>query len=279
MTSYETHPYDSPPHPAPQSQEDAKSSKIVILSLVITLGIIGIFALAFLLGRQSNIASSQTPTPTQIFASASPTPTKNPTPQASASGTLTPTKKMTGSPTPSSITKSRILTSVSSLDGFRSSNGGGNSSIDIRAGRNTNLVTRGFLTFDLTDLPQDIRIQKATVRIYQVKVVGDPYGVGGNLKIDHLTYGDSLDNADYTVAALTSSLATISQDTKIEWKEVEVTQQVKDDVANTRPQSQFRLHFTTENTGSDVAGDFAYFESGENAEGTNNLPQLIIEYF
>jgi len=25
-------------------------------------------------------------------------------------------------------------------------------------------------------------------------------------------------------------------------------------------------------------GDFAYFESGENAQGTNNLPELTIKY-
>ena len=266
--------------PEEKPSEGRSSGKKFVLIIVIILVILLVGGGAYFFGRQSgNTAGLAQISPTPyVISTPSPTPELEEPSSPTASGTLTPTKKPTPTPTPTSKTK--IISSKDTLDGFRSSNAGGNSTIDIRAGRNVNLVTRGFVSFDLSGIPSGITVKKATLRLYQKQIIGDPYGAGGSLKIDHLVYGDGLDDADYGVAALSSSFATLTNNATLEWKDSDVTDSVKDDLGNARSQSQYRIHFSTENTGGDVLGDFAYFESAENApDGTGNTPQLVVEYY
>lgn len=271
---------DTPETPEEKPSEGRSSGKKIVLIIAIILVILLIGGGAYFLGKQSGNTSSQaqiSPTP-YVISTPSPTPELEEPPSPTASGTLTPTKKPTLTPTPTSKTK--IISSKDTLDGFRSSNAGGNSTIDIRAGRNVNLVTRGFVSFDLSGIPSGATIKKATLRLYQSKIpAGNPYGVGGNLKVDHLVYGDSLDDADYSAPALSSSFATLTANATVEWKDADVTDRVKDDIANARSRSQYRIHFSTENTGGDVIGDFAYFEAAENSNGSGNTPQLVVEYY
>ena len=256
--------------------EISKTKKIFLITSVILFFIaIGIFS--FVLGRNTTKESGETPTPSVI-----PTPTivqisETPTPVSTSSAT--PTKKIGLSPTPSPILKSIIIPSTSGLDGFRSSSGGGNNSLEIRAGRNINLVSRGFVSFNLEDIPQGVTIKEAVLKVYQSKIIGSPYSAGGALKLDHLSFGDSLDSSDYGMAALLSNVATLSSNTKIEWKEADVADMVRDDLAIGRSSAQFRIHFTTENAGGDATGDFAYFDSANTyTDNSGNKPQLVIKY-
>lgn len=247
-----------------------KKAAIIISALLIIILLAGG---SYFLGTQTQEEDSEpspTPSLTQLET--------EPTPEATDSAETTPSAT-TSTPTPTPTRTTRILSPIADLDGFRSSNGGGNDSVDIRAGRNQYLVARGFVSFDLGDLPAGASVTEATLRLYQTETVGSPYSVGGALRIDHLTYGDSLDDSDYSLAALLSSFATLTNNSTVEWKDADVTQAVKNDVANGRSQSQFRIHFTTENKGGGTEGDFAYFESAENDEGTGNTPQLIVEYY
>lgn len=273
---------EPPPHPSPRAGKGGKLFTLVSLALV-TLLLVG--GGAFFVGQRTTSEEKAAPTPSllSLFTSVTPTqaPTSTPTPISTPpAGGLsgTPTKSPTTSVSPTPMPKSLTLSSEKTLDGFRSSNGGGNSGMDVRAGRNTSLVTRGFVSFDLSKIPQGAKINEATLRTYQTRVEGNPYSVGGALKIDHLNYGDSLDDTDYGMAALLSSFATLSGSSGSGWKEAEVTRQVADDYANARSRSQFRLRFTTEVKGGDTTGDFAYFEGGDNSEGTGNIPQLIVKY-
>lgn len=275
-----------------QNQTTESSSKekkkINWNKLLIGLGVFGLVlaigGISFFFGRRNQNLESKdlTPTPTQ---SVSPSPTLIPTtsPNSQSPTTLTPTKKPTPTPTPTPIPtpviKSMTLSASASLDGFRSSNGGGNDGLDIRAGRNVNLVTRGFVSFDLSSLPANATITEATLRLYQTKTIGNPYGVGGNLKVDHLDYGSNLDDPDYGAASLISNFATLTTNASVEWKDVAATDQVKGDRTASRSRSQFRIHFTSEVTGGDVTGDFAYYESANNSEGTGSTPQLVIKYY
>lgn len=262
--------------PAPQPGNKSKGSmatgqKILIIGgAALVLAILA--AVAYIMGKNTNTQTDElSPTPTLFQGT---TPTSVPL----ATNTPTPIATVSATPTTTPVPKSKTINSDANLDGFRSSNGGGNDSVDIRAGRNTNLVTRGFVTFDLSSLPAGAKVQKATLKLYQTKTIGSPYSVGGNLKLDHLTYGDSLGNEDYASAALLSSFATLTDSSTNEWKDIVVTQAVKNDTDNARSTSQFRIHFTTEVKGGDVTGDFAYFESAENTEGTGNIPELVVEY-
>jgi len=193
--------------------------------------------------------------------------------------TLTPilTGKLSGTPTP--LPKSLILPAERALDGFQSSKENGNSSAEIKVGSDKSAVYRGLVSFSLTGVPTGVNLLEARLRLYQAKVINNPYQTGINIKVDHLQYGDSIDSSDYGIPAFLSGFATISSDNRKEWKEVAVTSQVNDDIANTRSLSQFRLHFSKELRGEDETGEFAFFESSENFLSTGNTPQLIIKYY
>ncbi len=128
----------------------------------------------------------------------------------------------------------------------------------------------------MSNLPSDAIIESAVLRVYQEKIVGHPYGIGRDLMIDHLDYGSSLGNEDYGASAISSSVATLTNNTTIEWKDADITDSLKNDLSNNRDKSQYRILFP-----SDVAGttsDLVYFESADNSQGTGNLPQLVVKY-
>ena len=258
--------------------------KIFLIIFTFILFSAGIAGLSYFMGTKYS-GYNQSPesriSPTQTQELVLPENMQTPTPEIS--GKLSPTSKAssasTPTPTPSPALKTKILSSTAALDGFRSSNGGGNNTLEIRAGRNSSLVTRGFLSFDISEIPSGAKVQNATLRLYQAKIIGNPYVAGGALKADHLTYGDALDNSDYASPALSTGFASFTGGNTIEWKEVDVSTRLKDDIANARSTSQFRIHFQTEVTGGDATGDFVYFEAKENTQGTGNTPQLVVKYY
>jgi hypothetical protein len=214
----------------------------------------------------------------------SPSPTTEASPAASPDGkeadespSPSPEETSSPSPTPAPVTEDKTITATASLDGYRGSNGFGRDDLYILVGRNLSVIQRGFVSFDLSSLPSDITIEQATLRVYQQKIVGSPYSVGGALKVDHLDYGDSLGNDDYGATSISSSFITLTNNASIEWKDANVTDRLKDDLSNGRSRSQYRLHFSTEPTGS--SSDLVYFESADNSQGTGNLPQLVIKYY
>lgn len=265
--------------PPPKGEQ---SWKKIFIILVIILVVIAFGVGSFYLGKQS-VDSDMEPAPTSALNNLlTPSPfdaLATIAPQATTSATPTLKKGVSATPTETPITKSKILQATESLDGFRASNSKGNNSVDIRAGRNENLVTRGFISFIIDDIPEGATITEASLKLYQVRVIGHPYSESGILEVDHLNYGDTLDESDYSMAALLSGFATLSENKNTGWKEAIVTNAVKDDIANARSKSQFRIHFETEVKGGDVSGDFAYFESADDSEGTTNTPQLIVKYY
>lgn len=246
------------------------------------IAVIGIGLFSYILGTKSNnseVSLSISPTPeTRVKETTTPSPTEKLSP--TTTGTITPTKKTstTVTPSPTPVDKIKILSSTAALDGSQASNGGHNYS-EIIVGRNENLVQRGFVSFSLSDIPVGSTVTEATLRLYQNQTTGNAYGVGESVKIDHLNFGDSLDSTDYGMAALSSGFATLTSNGQLEWKDAVVTSQVKDDFANARSRSQFRIHMNTENIGGTITGDFAYFESADNTGGTGNKPQLVIKYY
>lgn len=271
----------SAPSVAPTSPKKKFPWKWVILGTLVLFSL-GAAGVAYKYGSQG--AVEPTPTPTEAPTptpepSTSPTATPKPTVKPTPTKTPTPTPTKTPTPTPTPTSTTTTLNSSSAIDGFRSNNGGGNAGVEIRAGRNENLVTRGFASFDLGSIPSGKTIDQATLRLYQTSVIGDPYGAGGgSIKVDHLDFGDSLDNSDYAVAAISSSFATLSSSATVAWKEVDVTDALRNDRTNSRSRSQYRIHLTTETVGGDATGDFAYFESADNNTGSGYTPQLVVRY-
>jgi hypothetical protein len=178
------------------------------------------------------------------------------------------------------------LTSQAALDGFRANNGGGNNTVDIRAGNGVffgspsqELVVRGFMSFDLSGIPATAQVQSIQFRFYQVDVTGTPYAKLGNLQLKHVDYGAVLNDAAFDTPELHSGTLTphtgegewynITSGTLGDW--------IESDLAAGRTRFQLRLQFSTETDG-DGTQDTVSFESGENYFGTGNVPQLTITY-
>lgn len=254
-------------NPVAESPKKSPGISRVLAPLLLIL-VLAVAGGAFWLG--SKRASQPTPS-----AEATAVQTGQPTPEGSPTTTPKPTKTPTPTPTATVSVTTKTINSTASLDGWRSSNNGGNKTWYIEIGRNTTLTSRGYVSFDLSSLPSGATITSATLRMYQTEVVGTPYS-GNSLIIDHVDYGDSLGSEDYALSPLESAFGTLTSNPNVEWKDLSVTNQVKNDVANGRTRSQFRLRFQVEMTGADA---WARFESGDNYVGTGNLPQLVVKYY
>jgi hypothetical protein len=260
-----------PELPSNNNKEKFFNLKIFLYLLILIIAAFSIAAFSYFLGKQSsgnNDAANNTQENNAVESTVS--LIKTPTPLI----TLDP-KKL--SPTPD--VKVKIIEADAKLDGFITSANDGNSVLEIRVGKNIDKVARGFISFDLKDITPGAKIVKASLKLYQTLTVGSPFTEGGTIKIDHLTYGDSLDLNDYGLSALVSNFAALPSNSKKDWKEADVTSAVNDDFANARSRSQFRIHFQNERSGGNEKGDYAYFESADNSMGSSNIPQLVISYY
>jgi hypothetical protein len=100
---------------------------------------------------------------------------------------------------------------------------------------------RQFYSFALAPVPAGSTITKATLTLYLAGSSGDPFSNHGVVVVDHLDYGAALDGGDYALAALHPNIGTITDDITEEYKSLDVTAEVQDDLANSRTYSQFRL--------------------------------------
>jgi hypothetical protein len=271
-----------------QSSGQPVSKWVYVFILAIVLSVTG---LAFWFSRTPAESASDTVTPTPALSAlptteptSTPAPTDLPTPTTKPSSTPKPTIKPTATPTPTLTPtptpniQTLTVTSTAALDGFRSNNGGGNNTLEIKAGRNSNLITRGFVSFETpTATLSGKTIDSVKLRLYQYQVVGNPYPPGGDLIVDSLDYGSELADDDYSRAAISSNIAIVTKDAVYEWKETDVTNAFKADIAAGHSRSQYRIRFTTETVGGDVTGDFASFYSSNSGTNTNP-PQLLIRY-
>lgn len=219
----------------------------------------------------ASASSSPTVTP-QTTPTASPIMSTSPSPTSSialpiASATTKP------SVAPSS---GKTISSQSNLDGYQTSSANGSATAEIKIGRSSSGVSRGFLSFDLSQISTGTSINKITLRIFQQGTTGSPYKVGSDIKVDHLNFGSTFEPSDYSTSSISSSFATISSNPAPGWKEADVTQNVKGDLTAGRSRSQFRMHFALEQAGGGTTGDFALFESGDNSLKSGNTPQLVI---
>jgi len=264
------------PSQSEESTEGSGKKTIYIVIAIVVFLLVG--GGAFYFGTKNKEGGEPSPTPTPNLTS---TPTLEPetsgSPTVTKAPSKTPTPKPTPTPTPTATPASQTMTitGTASLDGWRASNNGGNTTWYIQIGRNATLTERGFASFDISSIPSGKTIDEATLRLYQGEVVGSPYSSLGSLIVDHLDYGDSLGTEDLNASATTSNIGTLTSNATVEWKDLLVTNPLKADISSGRSRSQFRLRFTSEATGSDA---WARFESGDNYLSTGNRPQLVVKY-
>jgi len=272
-------PASEPEASKPSPDSPAQINK-TLLGILVILALLVIGGAAFIFGSKQRTSSTPSPTPTATSsqeASISATTLGTGTPASS----LLPTPTPTPTSTPTTITL--VLSSTSGLDGFRANNNGGNNSVDIRVGNGAfvgvpsyELVLRGFVSFSLSSIPPGVTIEKATLRMYQRSVSGSPYVGENNLIVDSIDYGGELASDDFARSPIFSNIGTLTKNSSVEWKDLEVTESVKNDISSGRGRSQFRLRFANETDG-DGNVDQAFFDSS-NSGYDGNKPQLVVKY-
>jgi hypothetical protein len=177
------------------------------------------------------------------------------------------------------------IVSTASLDGWVQSDGfanadrGGPGTGDLDSRAAGGLGERQFYSFDLSSLPPTAQVTSAVVRLFQATVIGSPYGSLGNVVVDHLDYGTSLDGSDYNLAALLADVGTLSTDAVIQYKTLDVTARVQADRSAGRPRSQFRLRFSIRDSNNNGVDDDALFGDAElSCCLIDSLPQLVVTY-
>ncbi|MGD8398379.1 MAG: FHA domain-containing protein [Anaerolineae bacterium] len=178
-----------------------------------------------------------------------------------------------------------ILVSEQALDGYVLNDGStsttegifvGNGEINAGAGE---LVSRGFMSFDLSTLPSDAKIEQIEVRFFQVEVEGDPYETMGNLILDHVEYGNALTGSAFDAPALDSAMLAqqtrqnewyvLSDPTFISW--------LQRDLRDGRSRFQFRLRFARELDG-DGEEDWIAIATSDGSLGPRSAPQVIVTF-
>jgi hypothetical protein len=109
--------------------------------------------------------------------------------------------------------------------------------------------SRGLCRFTLPALAGRF-IRSATLRMYENETVGSPYTTLGNVVVDHadpnwFTSGH-LGSAIFSDPLLHENLGTLSTGPALEYKTVDVTVAVRNDVANGRGTTELRMRFVTE---------------------------------
>jgi parallel beta-helix repeat protein len=173
------------------------------------------------------------------------------------------------------------LYSETALDGLIIHEDGANSGESINVGdyyTDHEYYFRGFVSFDISSFPLWAVIDSATLRMYQYSTTGTPYTDLGDLIVDHLNYGDTLDSDDFDLAALQDDIGTLSTDDTVEWKELDVTDSFQNDFDNLRTHSQYRLRFSPLEINNNEVSDCVYLESADNFGTTGNIPELVIAY-
>ena len=170
------------------------------------------------------------------------------------------------------------LLGTPALDGFVGGNGavltsGGGFMGDIASVPNFGF--RQFFSFAINTIPPGSTVVSATLRLFQMGAVGNPFTDLGSVVVDHVDYGTALDALDYAIAPL-SIVGTLSSTDVAEYKQITVTPQVQLDVASTSPRSQFRLRWSAADFNTDGQSDYVPFVEAGQIGG--NEPMLVVRY-
>ncbi len=122
------------------------------------------------------------------------------------------------------------------------------------------VVERSYVAFDLSALKNKQGISQAVMGLYQYLSFGD--GVSNRFPrfqntsadsnvciVDHINYGEALDSSDWTAGdigdskTLQSFIGVLSKDSVYEYKYIDITKYILEDLAANRNMSQYRIRF------------------------------------
>lgn len=122
------------------------------------------------------------------------------------------------------------------------------------------------------------RIVRATLRLYQDVVVGNPYGSWGDVVVDHVDYIDDPGLPTYNDQELIRRFGVLSVSPNLGARTLDVTGLVVRNLGEGSLYSQFRIRFWHDLPGfHDDVNDYAQFAYAENPN-SDKVPLLIVEY-
>lgn len=176
----------------------------------------------------------------------------------------------------------RTYTSLDDRDGFVRSDGfvgiadGGPGVGDVDHIAN-GMSARMIYCFETSGISSTAEILEATLYVYQEALGGSPYTGHGDLVVDHVDVGPGLDSGDYAGNTRASNIGTLSASAALEWKTLDVRDQVQINVSNGHAYSEFRLRFQTDSD-TDGAPDFVMLNDGADTFGSGHVPYLVVRY-
>lgn len=131
---------------------------------------------------------------------------------------------------------------------------------------------KGFMSFDIGSLPEDIIELVAEMHLHQEGAYGFPYEELGDLIAYDVEYS-SMDASTFQAPPI-AEVGVLSDNPDVETKALEVTSFVWDDYRADRDTTQFRMEFPTANNLDNVA-DSAVFSSHPDSD---IIPRLLVLY-
>ncbi len=177
-----------------------------------------------------------------------------------------------------------VVGSTGTLDGYaRSDNtasSSGSPAIGDKDGTLPNVGWRQLYSFDISSLPATATILSASLRLYQCSVAGLPYARLGNVLVDQVNYGNALSAGAYDGMTVVSNIGTLSTDSALGYRSLNVATRVQNDLMAARTASQYRLRFSLLDRFTNGADDYAQFTDAEDSTcagtTTNQPPQLAV---
>ncbi len=161
-------------------------------------------------------------------------------------------------------------------DGFVRVVGNGPAVGDLDAARR-GLGLRMFYSFSLREIPADAVILSVTLRVFQEGRLGRPFASLGELRVDHVNPGDSLDPADYAGNTLEANIGSLFREFVLSYASLSVDASVGRDRHEGRVRSWFRLGFPRDSN-LDGGNDALLLNDGENSRRSHKLPLLEVIY-
>ena len=140
------------------------------------------------------------------------------------------------------------------------------------------VIARGIFAFDLFRIPDGSTIHSARLNLFQSGTTGAPYEFMERLLVDHIDTSSFLDlHSDlFDGFTLSENIGVISEDPVVEFKILDVTQQVQSDVDAGRDTASFRIRGEKEQLFRLEGLDEAVFTDSLDEAGF--IPSLDIVY-
>lgn len=149
-------------------------------------------------------------------------------------------------------------------------------SVPLQVGHNYGKFSethRGFCSFSLSQ----VRVVQATLWASQYEVGPDSYADDEEVVVDRMDLGAALDGSDFDAAAEEVEIGVLSRHPTLGWKTLDVTQSLRNAVADSKTKAQFRLRYRNDLT---VRTERVRFEGVTDFDGTSmpNKPHLIVRF-